>query len=83
LTTITWNQQVVKRNNKSLVLQMIMEKEPISRADIAQVTGLNKGTVSSMVNELLKNQDPVNQAAAVVRSFFTLIKRQDMPLGLM
>ncbi|PLS01144.1 ROK family protein [Neobacillus cucumis] len=33
---------------------MIMEKEPISRADIAQVTGLNKGTVSSMVNELLE-----------------------------
>jgi glucokinase-like ROK family protein len=53
MTTITWNQQVVKRNNKSLVLQMIMDKEPISRADIAQITGLNKGTVSSMVNELL------------------------------
>ena len=56
MTTITWNQQVVKRNNKSLVLQMIMEKEPISRADIAQVTGLNKGTVSSMVNELLNEE---------------------------
>lgn len=56
LTTITWNQQVVKRNNKSLVLQMIIDKEPISRADIAQVTGLNKGTVSSMVNELLEEE---------------------------
>ncbi|MEH7416876.1 ROK family protein [Neobacillus drentensis] len=56
MTTITWNQQVVKRNNKSLVLQMIIEKEPISRADIAQVTGLNKGTVSSMVNELLEEE---------------------------
>lgn len=51
---ITWNQQVVKKNNKSLVLQMIIEQEPISRADIAQVTGLNKATVSSMVNELLE-----------------------------
>ncbi|WP_160724460.1 ROK family transcriptional regulator [Bacillus sp. USDA818B3_A] len=51
---MTWNQQVVKKNNKSLVLQMIIDKEPISRADIAQVTGLNKGTVSSMVNELLE-----------------------------
>ncbi|WP_255286730.1 MULTISPECIES: ROK family protein [unclassified Bacillus (in: firmicutes)] len=56
MTTITWNQQVVKRNNKSLVLQMIIDKEPISRADIAQVTGLNKGTVSSMVNELLEEE---------------------------
>jgi len=53
---ITWNQQVVKKNNKSLVLQMIMEKEPISRADIAQVTGLNKATVSSLVNELLEEE---------------------------
>jgi predicted NBD/HSP70 family sugar kinase len=51
--TITWNQQVVKKNNKALVLQLIMEKEPISRADIAQVSGLNKATVSSLVNELL------------------------------
>lgn len=31
-----------------------MEKEPLSRADIAQVTGLNKATVSSLVNELLE-----------------------------
>ncbi|MCM2531245.1 ROK family protein [Neobacillus pocheonensis] len=53
---ITWNQQVVKKNNKSLVLQMIIEQEPISRADIAQVTGLNKATVSSMVNELLEEE---------------------------
>jgi glucokinase-like ROK family protein len=52
----TWNQQVVKKNNKSLVLQMIMEREPLSRADIAQVTGLNKATVSSLVNELLEEE---------------------------
>ncbi|WP_251549813.1 ROK family protein [Neobacillus muris] len=53
---ITWNQQVVKKNNKLLVLQMIIDKEPISRADIAQVTGLNKATVSSLVNELLEEE---------------------------
>ncbi|MGG5252739.1 ROK family protein [Neobacillus sp. SM06] len=53
---LTWNQQVVKKNNKSLVLQMVMEKDPISRADIAQVTGLNKATVSSLVNELLEEE---------------------------
>ncbi|MDN4525036.1 ROK family transcriptional regulator [Fictibacillus fluitans] len=51
---ITWNQQVVKRNNKSLVLQTIIEKEPLSRADIAQTTGLNKATVSSLVNDILE-----------------------------
>ncbi|WP_337019808.1 ROK family transcriptional regulator [Oceanobacillus massiliensis] len=49
----TWNQHVVKKENKSLVLEKIMENSPISRAAIANLTGLNKGTVSSLVNELL------------------------------
>jgi glucokinase-like ROK family protein len=54
--TMTWNQQIVKKNNKALVLQYIIEKEPISRADIAQSTGLHKATVSSLVNELLEEE---------------------------
>ena len=49
----TYNQHVVKKGNKSLVLQTIQEFTPISRADIANQTGLNKGTVSSQVSELL------------------------------
>ncbi|WP_421385469.1 ROK family transcriptional regulator [Bacillus salacetis] len=53
---MTWNQQIVKKNNKALVLQLIMEKEPISRADISQVSGLHKATVSSLVNELLQEE---------------------------
>ncbi|WP_010677612.1 ROK family transcriptional regulator [Bacillus timonensis] len=52
--TKTWNQQVVKKNNKALVFQMIIEKEPISRADIAQISGLNKTTVSTFVTELIE-----------------------------
>ena len=54
METITWNQQVVKKNNKALVLQLIIANEPISRADIAQVSGLHKATVSSLVNDLLE-----------------------------
>ncbi|BCB02512.1 ROK family transcriptional regulator [Bacillus sp. KH172YL63] len=53
-TTQTYNQHVVKKGNKSLVLQTIQDFTPISRADIANKTGLNKGTVSSQVSELLK-----------------------------
>jgi glucokinase-like ROK family protein len=53
---LTWNQHVVKKNNKALVLSLIIEKETISRADIASVTGLNKTTVSSLVNELLEEE---------------------------
>ncbi len=52
----TWNQHVVKKQNKSLVLKMIQRSSPISRAEIANVTGLNKGTVSSLVTELLEAQ---------------------------
>jgi predicted NBD/HSP70 family sugar kinase len=52
----TFNQHVVKKGNKSLVLQTIKEFTPISRADIANKTGLNKGTVSSQVSELLREQ---------------------------
>jgi len=53
---MTWNQQVVKKNNTSLVFRTITQQEPLSRADIAQDSGLNKATVSSLVNELLEKQ---------------------------
>lgn len=49
----TWNQFTVKKGNKSLVLETIQNNPMISRADIANVTGLNKGTVSSLVSDLL------------------------------
>ncbi|SEP81938.1 xylose repressor, XylR [Virgibacillus subterraneus] len=52
----TWNQFVVKKGNKSLVLHTIKVSSPSSRADVAHKTGLNKGTVSSLVNELLQEQ---------------------------
>ncbi|UOE94521.1 ROK family protein [Alkalihalobacillus sp. LMS39] len=54
--TQTFNQHVVKQKNKSLVLHTIKETYPVSRADLANTTGLNKGTVSSLVNELLEEQ---------------------------
>lgn len=52
----TWNQYVVKRENKSLILETIKSQSPISRADIANLTGLNKGTVSSLVNDLIEEK---------------------------
>jgi glucokinase-like ROK family protein len=51
--SITGNIQLVKKINKSIVLQMIKDFSPISRADISQKAGLNKGTVSSLVSELI------------------------------
>ncbi len=49
----TFNQHVVKQRNKSLILHAIKDSYPISRATLASETGLNKGTVSSLVSELL------------------------------
>ncbi|MGN8647457.1 ROK family transcriptional regulator [Gracilibacillus sp. HCP3S3_G5_1] len=52
----TWNQHVVKKENKALVLDTIQDRAPISRAAIANITGLNKGTVSSLVSELIEEK---------------------------
>lgn len=53
---LTGNQQLVKQINKNLVLETIRNEAPISRAHISQKLGLNKGTVSSLVNELIEEQ---------------------------
>lgn len=52
----TGDQNLIKKINKSLVLDTIMAKAPLSRADISVQTGLNKTTVSSLVNEWLEEQ---------------------------
>ncbi|GIN70150.1 xylose repressor [Bacillus sp. J14TS2] len=52
----TWNQHVVKKENKFLVFKTIIQSSPISRAEIATKTGLNKGTVSSLVHELIEEE---------------------------
>lgn len=52
----TADQILVKQINKMIVLNTIYKKCSISRADIAKVTGLNKSTVSSLVDELLMEE---------------------------
>ena len=47
------DQALVRELNLSLVLRYIHTSAPLSRAQIAQATGLNKSTVSSLVEELL------------------------------
>ncbi|MEI3599251.1 MULTISPECIES: ROK family transcriptional regulator [unclassified Oceanobacillus] len=50
----TGDQSLVKKINKSIVFQTIKNRGPISRAQVAKETGLNKATVSTMVAELIK-----------------------------
>ncbi len=52
----TADQALVRELNLSLVFQHIHNKAPVSRAKIAQATGLNKSTVSSLVESLLERK---------------------------
>lgn len=49
----TADQLLVKQINKILVLNTIYRERTISRAEISKLTGLNKSTVSALVDELL------------------------------
>src|SRR5690606_6296582 len=46
---------LVKKMNSYIVFHCIRKHSPVSRAQISELTGLNKATVSSLVNELLEN----------------------------
>jgi len=48
------DQAFVRETNLSLVLRLIHTQSPLSRAQLAVITGLNKSTVSSLVDELLE-----------------------------
>jgi len=54
-TPTTGNQGLVKDLNKAIVLNMIWRSGPISRAAISRATGLNRATVSSLVDELIED----------------------------
>jgi glucokinase-like ROK family protein len=54
--TTSADQALVRELNLSLVLRYIHNEAPVSRAQIALITGLNKSTVSSLVEELLKRK---------------------------
>jgi predicted NBD/HSP70 family sugar kinase len=43
----------VRRHNRALVLQTVAGEQPVWRARIAALTGLTRGTVSSLVDDLL------------------------------
>ncbi|MFD1533498.1 MarR family transcriptional regulator, partial [Pseudonocardia aurantiaca] len=46
-------QHTVRRHNLALVLREVAGPEPVSRAAVAARTGLTRGTVSSLVEELI------------------------------
>jgi glucokinase-like ROK family protein len=52
---LTGDQDKVRRINKSVVMNAIRLHAPISRARVANFTGLNRGTVSNIVNALIED----------------------------
>jgi glucokinase-like ROK family protein len=52
----TGDQALVREINLSIILNCLRETSPLSRAQLAKITGLNKTTVSSLVRELIARQ---------------------------
>ncbi len=52
----TGDQALVREINLSLIMHQLHRHAPISRAALAEITGLNKTTVSSLVHELIEHQ---------------------------
>ena len=52
----TGDQALVRQINLSVIMHQLRENAPISRAALAEMTGLNKSTVSSLVRELIERQ---------------------------
>jgi len=47
---------LVREMNLSIILNCLRETSPLLRAQLAEITGLNKTTVSSVVRELIARQ---------------------------
>lgn len=50
----TGDRRLIKEINIALVLNVIRHKKPISRADISELTGLGRSTVTGIINTLIR-----------------------------
>lgn len=51
----TGDSNLIKNLNRKILLEKIIEKGSISRAELSKVTGLNKATVTSQISELIED----------------------------
>jgi glucokinase-like ROK family protein len=66
----TADQNLVRKYNSAVVLNTIRHRAPLSRAEVAKFTGLNRSTVSQIINSLLESklvQETVLQSDRVGR----------------
>src|SRR5581483_3141300 len=48
--------EVVRDINRRIILNLVRTRHPISRADLARVSGLQRSTVSSIVEQLIEER---------------------------
>ncbi|HVN47946.1 MAG TPA: ROK family protein [Bacteroidota bacterium] len=78
---ISVNAKVGRDINRSSVLNSIREHQPISRINVAKMTGLNKSTVSDIVGELLEEnliEEDIDRNQKVGRNPINLRVKQEM-----
>lgn len=49
--------------NRRILLSILSDRQPISRAEIAKISGLNKATISTITGELLKDSCIIEEGA--------------------
>lgn len=49
----TADQKLVRKLNNNIIIEVLREEAPVSRANLAAITGLNRSTVSSIIDELI------------------------------
>ena len=49
----TANQQMMRRLNNQIVINILKKQGPLSRANISAISGLNRSTISAIINDLI------------------------------
>lgn len=49
----TADQKLVRKLNNNLIIEILRKEAPVSRANLSTITGLNRSTVSSIIDELI------------------------------
>src|SRR5512140_522394 len=52
----TADQNLIRKLNTALVINTLRHRAPLSRAELAGCTGLNRSTISSIITELLDDR---------------------------
>ena len=50
----TADQKLVRKLNNNIIIEVLRNQAPVSRANLSAITGLNRSTVSSIIDELIE-----------------------------